>query len=98
MRTNAAESAELGRIIAGKVNACTAPVTVLIPRHAVSIISAPGQPFHNPGADDALFSALKNTLRPGIEIMDTPLEINDPAFARMCADALLKNMRVASAS
>jgi uncharacterized protein (UPF0261 family) len=92
MRTTAAESAELGRILARKVNAYTAPVTVLLPRKAISIISAPGQSFHDPAADEALFSALKTNLRPGVEVVDTPLAINDPAFARHCAEALLKNM------
>ncbi len=38
MRTTAAECAELGRIIAQKVNRYTAPVTVLIPRQAISVL------------------------------------------------------------
>ncbi|MES2569747.1 MAG: Tm-1-like ATP-binding domain-containing protein, partial [Verrucomicrobiota bacterium] len=44
MRTSPEECAQLGRILAGKVNAATGPVSVLIPRKAVSIISAAGQP------------------------------------------------------
>ena len=97
MRTTAAESAELGRILARKINTYAAPVTVLLPRQAISVISAPGGSFHDPGADEALFSELKRGLRPGIDVLDTPLDINDPAFARLCAEALLKNMRAASA-
>lgn len=97
MRTTPAESAELGQILARKVNAYAAPVTVLLPRKAISVISAPGGAFHDPVADEELFSALKINLRPGIEVVDTPLEINDPAFARLCAEALLKNMRAAAA-
>ncbi|MES2694793.1 MAG: Tm-1-like ATP-binding domain-containing protein [Verrucomicrobiota bacterium] len=93
MRTNAAESAELGAILAKKVNTYTAPVTVLLPRKAISIISAQGQPFHDAAADDALFTALLKNLRPGIDVRDTALEINDPAFARQCAEALLANMK-----
>jgi uncharacterized protein (UPF0261 family) len=89
MRTTPAENAELGRIIAEKMNRYTAPVTVLIPRLAISIISAPGQPFHDPAADDALFSALRANLRKDIPVVDTGLAINDPAFARACAEALL---------
>jgi uncharacterized protein (UPF0261 family) len=97
MRTTAAESAELGRILAQKVNAYTAPVTVLLPRKAISVISAPGGAFHDPAADEALFSELKKGLRPEVELVDTTLEINDPAFARMCAGALLKNIRAHAA-
>jgi uncharacterized protein (UPF0261 family) len=93
MRTTAAEGAELGRIIAGKVNRYTAPVTVLLPTRAISVISAPGQPFHDAAADAALFAALKSNLRPDIPVVETDVEINDPAFARRCAEALLAHLR-----
>jgi uncharacterized protein (UPF0261 family) len=93
MRTTPAECAELGGIIAAKVNASTAPVTVLIPRGGISVISAPGGPFHDPDADAALFDALRNGLRPDIPVVVRDEEINDPAFARACAEALLDNIR-----
>jgi uncharacterized protein (UPF0261 family) len=93
MRTTPAECAELGGIIAAKVNASTAPVTVLIPRGGISVISAPGGPFHDPEADAALFDALRNGLRPDIPVVVRDEEINDPAFARACAEALLDNIR-----
>ena len=92
MRTTPAECAELGRILADKVNRYTAPVTVLIPRRAISIISAPGQPFHDPAADDALFTALRTHLRPEVRVVEMDTEINAPAFARACAEALLANV------
>jgi uncharacterized protein (UPF0261 family) len=94
MRTTPAECAELGGIIAAKVNASTAPVTVLIPRGGISVISAPGGPFHDPDADAALFDALRNGLRPDIPVVVRDEEINDPAFARACAEALLDNIRL----
>ena len=92
MRTTPAECAELGRILAEKINRYTAPVTVLIPKRAISIISAPGQPFHSPEADAALFSALKKNLRSGIPVRELNAEINDPLFARACAEALLAHL------
>ncbi len=92
MRTTPAECAELGRIIAEKLNRYTAPVTVLLPLRAISVISAPGKPFHSPEADAALFGALKQHLRPGIPVRELDVEINDPAFARACAEALLANL------
>ena len=98
MRTTPAECTELGRIIANKVNGYTAPVTVLIPRRAISIISAPGQPFHDPAADTALFTALRSHLRRDVPVVEMDVEINDPAFARACAEALLANMRAKSAA
>lgn len=92
MRTTPAECAELGRIIAEKVNAYTAPVTVLLPTKAVSVISAPGGPFHDPAADAALFGAVRQHLRPDIPVVEMDREINDPAFARACAEELLQNI------
>ena len=54
MRTTPDECAQLGKIIAEKVNASRGPVTVLIPKRAISVISAAGEPFHSPDADAAL--------------------------------------------
>jgi uncharacterized protein (UPF0261 family) len=90
MRTTPAECAELGRIVAEKVNRYTEPVSVLLPRGGISIISAPGQPFHDPAADKALFDALISGLRPDIRVLDTEYAINDPEFARLCAGELLQ--------
>lgn len=92
MRTTPAECAELGRIIAEKVNRYTAPVTVLLPLKAISVISAPGQPFHDPAADQALFNAVKTRVRPDVPVVEVSCAINDPEFARACAQALLANM------
>ena len=90
MRTTPGECAELGRILAEKVNAYTAPAAILIPRKAISVISAPGQSFHDPEADEALFSAIRANSRKPVEEFD--LEINDPAFAKACAERLLSMM------
>ncbi len=91
MRTTPEECAELGEIIAAKVNVFAAPSAVMIPKKAISVISAPGQPFHDPAADRALFTALKRDAR--VPVLEFDLEINDPAFARACAEKLLELMR-----
>src|SRR5206468_429148 len=93
MRTTPEENAELGKILAEKLNASLGPVSVLIPRKAISVISAPGQKFHNPAADEALFNAIKSNLRPDIEVIEMENEINSPDFAEACARTLLKNIR-----
>lgn len=92
MRTTPAECAELGRILAEKLNRYPAPVTFLIPSRAISVISAAGKPFHDPAADEALFSAVKAGLRPDIPVVELDVEINDPAFARACAGTLLRSL------
>ena len=93
MRTTPAECAELGRILAEKVNKYTAPTTVLLPRKAISIISAQGQAFHDAAADTALFDGIKSHLKKGVPVIEMDAEINDPAFARACAEALLGHLK-----
>lgn len=88
MRTTPEECAELGRIIAGKANACAGRCEILIPKKAISVISAEGQPFHDPAADAALFGAIRGNAEVPVTELDE--EINSPAFARACAERLLK--------
>jgi uncharacterized protein (UPF0261 family) len=92
MRTTPGECARLGRILAEKVNLSKGPVTVLIPHQAISVISAAGQKFHDPIADQSLFENLKSHLRKDIEVLELDCEINDSRFAEACAQALLRNI------
>lgn len=94
MRTSPAEAATLGRMVAEKVNASRGPVSVLIPRRGISAIGAPGGPFYDQHADAVLFGALEGGLRPGVPCLSLDCEINDPAFARACVEALLANMKL----
>jgi uncharacterized protein (UPF0261 family) len=93
LRTNAAECTEIGKRIAEKVNMSTGPVTVLLPLAGVSALSSPGQAFHDPEADLALFNSIKSNLRPGIRVVEMDATVNDPFFAEACANALLENIR-----
>jgi len=95
MRTTPEENAELGRILAGKCNLSTGPITVVFPLGGISVISAPGQPFHWPEADAALFGEWRRHLRPDIRVVDHPGNINDPAFADLCVAELLRNLALA---
>ncbi len=90
MRTTPGECAELGRIIAEKANASPAPTEILIPRKAISAISAPGQAFRDPAADEALFGAIHHHARVPVTGLDE--EINSPVFARACALKLIELM------
>lgn len=89
MRTTPEECRDLGRILAQKVNASVGPVTVLLPLGGISMIAVPGQPFHDPAADDALFSAIRKWLSPGIPLVELDCAINDPPFAEACVERLL---------
>jgi len=92
MRTTPEECRRLGGILAEKLNLSTGPVTVLIPLGGVSMIDAPGGPFWWPEANRALFDALKSNLRPDIPVVEIDANVNDPAFARRCAEVLLESM------
>ena len=93
MRTTPQECAELGKILAEKVNTYPGPVSVLIPTKAISIISAEGQPFHDPEADKALFDAIRDNLADSVELIEVAAEINDAEFSEACAKTLLKNLK-----
>ncbi|MFJ2748301.1 Tm-1-like ATP-binding domain-containing protein [Streptomyces sp. NPDC087297] len=88
-RTTAAECAELGRRVAAKLRAANGPTAVCVPLRGLSTLGAPGGPYHDPGADRALFSALREGLRgSAARLHDYDTHINDPAFGRAAADRL----------
>ena len=93
MRTTPDENRELGRRVAERLNASTVPVAVYLPLKGISVISAPGQPFFWPEADQALFQAIKQDLRPDIALHELDVNINDPAFAAAMAAGLLELVR-----
>jgi uncharacterized protein (UPF0261 family) len=88
MRTTPEENETLGRTLARKLNGARGPVCVFLPLGGVSALDAPAQPFHDPRADRALFDALSASLDPRVDVVELPLHINDPAFARAMADRL----------
>ena len=98
MRTTEDECAELGRIIARKLNAATGPLTVFIPAGGVSMIATPGGPFYDAAADEALIRELKAGLRPDVEVVEMATDINDPAFATAMADRLDAHYRAWAAA
>ena len=92
MRTSPAEAAEIGLIIAEKLNASIGPITVMLPLGAISGISVPGKPFHDPAADEALFAAIKKNLRHDIRVVELDNRINDSFIAEACVRELLENI------
>jgi uncharacterized protein (UPF0261 family) len=81
MRTTPEENAQLGRIIAQKASAAMGPVTIMLPLGGVSAIDAPGQPFHDPAADSALFEAIREGVCGTVKVVEVDAHINDPVFA-----------------
>jgi uncharacterized protein (UPF0261 family) len=90
MRTTPAESAELGRIIAGKLNRVSAPTVLLLPLRGVSALDAEGKDFDDPAARTALYDALRANVDPDkVTVRELDAHINDAAFADLAAETLL---------
>ena len=82
MRTTADENRAMGEWIADKLNRMEGPVRFLIPAGGVSMLDAPGQPFWDPAADRALFTAIEQRFRPGArrKLIRVDANINEAAF------------------
>jgi uncharacterized protein (UPF0261 family)/ABC-type branched-subunit amino acid transport system ATPase component len=82
MRTTRDENRAFGAWIGERLNRMNGPVRFLLPEGGVSLLDAPGQPFHDPEADNALFEAIERTVRvsPTRQVMRVKANINDPAF------------------
>lgn len=90
MRTTPTENAELGKIVATKLNQASGPTALFLPLAGVSLIDAPGMPFHDPEADAALFRAVRENLDTSrVELIELNHNINDPEFANAMAEKLL---------
>jgi uncharacterized protein (UPF0261 family) len=59
-------------------------VRFLLPEGGVSLIDAPGQPFHDPEADAALFEAIETHVEQTSDrtVTRVPANINDEAFVQ----------------
>ncbi len=83
MRTTREENAAFGRFIGERLNLMEAPVRFFLPEGGVSALDRPGQPFHDPAADAALFEAIERSVRQtnARQLIRLPFNINDPAFS-----------------
>lgn len=90
LRTNVAENRQMGKMLAEAANAATGPVVVILPLKGVSMLDSQGEKFWDPEADAACYDSITQNLRPGIEVIRSEHNINDPEFADLCANTLLK--------
>ncbi|CAG8886344.1 unnamed protein product [Penicillium egyptiacum] len=100
MRTTKKECADIGTLIAGNLlrdsrdRGQLRRTKVILPVGGVSMLDVPGQPFHDPEADEVLFSTLERELEgSGISVMRDSRDINDPNFAVVVADELAELIR-----
>ena len=60
-------------------------MTILLPLGDVSMLDSEGGVFW----DSACYEAIKDNLKPGIDVLELGHNINDPPFADRAAEALL---------
>ena len=92
MRTTPEETAELGRIMARKLNEAQGPTTVIIPTRGISAIDQTGQPFDSPEARTAWIENLKAHISDNVTIIEMDAHINDDEFATKLAETLLDSI------
>jgi len=89
VRANAEELWVTGQVVAEKLNQAQGPVVVVIPRLGFSSFDGEGGVFWEPETDpfdhaqdrEAFALALKESLKPEIEVIEVEAHINDPLFA-----------------
>ncbi len=89
MRTTRDENRAIGEWIGARLNAMNGPVRFLLPEGGVSLLDAPGQPFHDSEADNALFEAIEKTVRrtPQRLVERVRANINETPFVDAVIDA-----------
>jgi uncharacterized protein (UPF0261 family) len=82
--------AQVGRIMAERLNEAKGPTAVLIPLRGWSIYGAKGGPLHDEAGHTNFLKALKNHLRPDIRLEEVDAHINDALFVDQCVKQLIE--------
>jgi uncharacterized protein (UPF0261 family) len=92
-RTTADEVAEIGRLVASKLNQSKGPVTVVVPTKGWSSLSEDDTDLHDPEADAAFIPALREKLDPRVVVQEVPKALNMESFGRYLAATLDEMIR-----
>ena len=90
VRLERTEMAELGRLVARRLNGSKGPVAILVPTGGYSLIDVAGGPLWDPEADAALVEGLRAELRDDIPVELVDLPVNDPEFGRAVANRFIE--------
>jgi uncharacterized protein (UPF0261 family) len=86
------EMAQVGRVMAERLNAATGPAAVLIPLKGWSVYGAPGGVLYDEEGNRMLLKAIKGHLRNEIELKEMDVHINDAIFVDACVERLVSYM------
>jgi uncharacterized protein (UPF0261 family) len=89
VRLTSHEGAELGRMVAERLNEARGPVRVVVPTAGFSLADSEGGDLWDPEADAAFARALRDALRDDIPFEQVDAHVDDPDFAELVADRYL---------
>jgi uncharacterized protein (UPF0261 family) len=92
VKASRAEMAEVGLVMADRLNAASGPTAVMVPRKGWSVYGAPGGPLHDETGNRDLVKVLREHLKEGIQLTEIDAHINDAAFVDACVDQLVTSM------
>lgn len=87
------EMAEVGRVMAARLNEASGPVAVLVPLHGWSVYGGPGGPLFDPAGNRAMLRSLKENLKPEILLEEVQSHINESRFAELCVQRIVSFLR-----
>jgi uncharacterized protein (UPF0261 family) len=88
MRVSREEMAQVGRVMAERLNQARGPTAVLVPRKGWSVYGREGGPLHDLRGNRILVKALKRHLKSHIRYEEIDAHINDSQFADVCVRVL----------
>lgn len=92
VRASRKEMAEVGRVMAERLNEATGPVAILVPLKGWSIYGREGGPLYDPQGNQILVHALKQHLKKHVRLEEIDAHINDYSFANACVHVLWESM------
>ncbi len=76
------EKAQLGKLLAQKLNCAAGPTAVLLPIRGFEEPDRPGGGFYDPEGRTVFITALKSYINSRVKVVELDAHINDPAFAQ----------------
>jgi len=95
-RTTAGEVRDIARSVAAKLNQSESPACVVVPTRGWSSLSVAGADLYAPELDAVFVPALRESLEPGVEVVEVDAELNSQAFAHALVEKFRELMAVSS--
>lgn len=96
VRTSSEELASAAGDIAERANAAKGPVKIVVPSRGFSSVDREGNDFFDPETDRVFSETVREKVKPGVEVIELDLHINDPEFAQKAVDVFQETFEKAS--